>query len=150
MIKVSLLSDVYSFGVVLLELVTGKGPRDGDDEYPNLADLARKHYTQEHPIADFLDVEVKKDCYLQEMIHVLRLGLSCTNILPSSRPSMKEVSDELRMLLDNHTRSRMYGYHEHDCAPLLEVRTYTSSCDSRREAIMQEEIVEEEIVEEHA
>ncbi|KAJ8436509.1 hypothetical protein Cgig2_003207 [Carnegiea gigantea] len=64
MIKVSLLSDVYSFGVVLLELVTGKGPHDRDDEYSNLVDWARKNYTQEHPIVDVLDVEVKKDCYL--------------------------------------------------------------------------------------
>ncbi|KAM1047000.1 hypothetical protein ACFX2C_026426 [Malus domestica] len=87
--------DVYSFGVILLELTTGREANDGD-EHTALAEWAWRHFQEENAIADALDQDAKEPCYLDEMCSVFKLGLICTERLPASRPSMKEV---LQMLL---------------------------------------------------
>ncbi|KAL6547547.1 hypothetical protein OROHE_009252 [Orobanche hederae] len=89
--------DVYSFGVVLLELVTGREPNMGDEQ-SSLAEWAWDHYGQEKPFADALDEEIKFElCFLEDAIDVFKLGLMCTNSLPTSRPSMKEVAESLEL-----------------------------------------------------
>ena len=81
--------DVFSFGVVLLELTTGREP---NDENMSLAQWAWRHNSEEgNSITDALDDEIKKPCYLEEMITVFKLGLICTSKSPATRPSMKEV-----------------------------------------------------------
>ena len=87
--------DVYSFRVVLLELVTGREPGDGS-EHTNLTEWAWRQYSEDNPIVDALDEDIKEQCYLEEMIIVFKLGLICTNTQPSTRPSMKEVLQILR------------------------------------------------------
>ncbi|KAB5553201.1 hypothetical protein DKX38_010512 [Salix brachista] len=95
--------DVYSFGVVLLELATGKEPNSGDEQ-TSLADWAWQQFGQGTPIADCLDPEIKEPCFLQEMTTVFNLGLICTHLSPSTRPSMKDVLEILRR---GFTRTRI-------------------------------------------
>lgn len=117
--KVNEKIDVYSFGVVLLELATGKEPNSGDENM-NLAEWAWQHYSDEKPIPDALDEEIKKPCYLEEMTSLFKLGLICTSTLPSSRPTMKEV---LQILRWNGPSSEAYETkkvgREFDVTPLL-------------------------------
>ncbi|KAL3645934.1 hypothetical protein CASFOL_011114 [Castilleja foliolosa] len=110
--------DVYSFGVVLLELVTGKEPNVGD-EHTSLAEWAWDHYGQEKPIADALDEEIKQARFLEDAITVFKLGLMCTNSLPASRPSMREVTQILE-------RCRSDDEIERDVAALVRDDEYSS------------------------
>ncbi|CAD5332710.1 unnamed protein product [Arabidopsis thaliana] len=87
--------DVYSFGVVLLELVTGREGNNGD-EHTNLADWSWKHYQSGKPTAEAFDEDIKEASTTEAMTTVFKLGLMCTNTLPSHRPSMKEVLYVLR------------------------------------------------------
>ncbi|KAF5187695.1 Receptor-like protein kinase [Thalictrum thalictroides] len=118
--KVNEKIDVYSFGVVLLELVTGREAKEGD-EHTCLAEWAWRHYQEDKAIESALDEEVKEPCYLDEMSMVFKLGLMCTGTLPSNRPSMKEV---MQILLRNGS-SQSYREKkvqtENDDAPLLNV-----------------------------
>jgi len=76
--KVNEKIDVYSFGVVLLELATGRDAQSGN-EHMSLAEWAWWHYKERKSIADALDNEIKKACYLEEDScvpgHHLQLGL---------------------------------------------------------------------------
>ncbi|KAL0890699.1 hypothetical protein Bca101_014682 [Brassica carinata] len=87
--------DVYSFGVVLLELVTGREGNNGD-EHTNLADWSWRHYQSKKPLTEAFDEDIKDASNTEEMTTVFKLGLMCTNTLPSHRPSMKEVLYVLR------------------------------------------------------
>ncbi|KAL0327526.1 UNVERIFIED_CONTAM: Receptor-like protein kinase [Sesamum angustifolium] len=131
--KVNEKIDVYSFGVVLLELVTGREPNCGD-EHTSLAEWAWKHYGGEKPIADVLDEEIEEACYLEEMVNVFKLGLMCTSPLPTSRPSMREVSQILQRCRSlNGYEGKKMGK-EYDVAPLLGDDKYISSyrCNSKK------------------
>ncbi|KAJ4850838.1 hypothetical protein Tsubulata_936594 [Turnera subulata] len=97
--KVNEKIDVYSFGVVLLELVTGREANRGD-EHTSLAEWAWQHSIEGKAVAECLDEEIKEPSYLQEMINVFKLGLMCTNTLPSARPSIKDVLQVLRKCSD--------------------------------------------------
>nr|GMC66437.1 systemin receptor SR160-like [Ipomoea batatas] len=102
--KVDAKSDVYSFGVVLLELTTGREAVTGN-EYMNLAQWAHKHQREGKSAADVLDEEIKEPSYLEAMITVFKLGLACTLSSPSSRPSMKDVSQILQRCNGNNHMS---------------------------------------------
>lgn len=118
--------DVYSFGVVLLELVTGKEP-NGGDENTSLAEWAWRHFAEGKPIVEALDCEVKRQCYLEDMTTVFKLGLVCTSNSPSTRPPMKEVLHILRRCSPSETcREKKVGP-EFDVTPLLGSATYLSS-----------------------
>ncbi|XP_052180471.1 receptor-like protein kinase 5 [Diospyros lotus] len=123
--------DVYSYGVVLLELVTGREAKN-DDEDACLAEWAWHHIQKGNPIADALDEEVKKPCYLEEMTNVFKLGIMCTNMFPTRRPSMREV---LHILIDcSHQRETFgdkNGGRERDVSPLLK--------NSRHERVLDED-----------
>ncbi|KAL8101627.1 hypothetical protein AgCh_033501 [Apium graveolens] len=127
--KVNEKIDVFSFGVVLLEIVTGKKPNHGSENHMNLAEWAWKHYGEGKCIADILEKDIKKDCYLEEMKTVFKLGLMCTSIMPSDRPSMKEVLQILQLSSPPESSDGKKGG-EFDVAPLLRnspAATYLSS-----------------------
>ncbi|KAI3694774.1 hypothetical protein L1987_77754 [Smallanthus sonchifolius] len=92
--KVNEKIDVYSFGVILLELTTGKEASNGN-EHLSLAEWAWQQVLGGAQIVDALDNEFKDPVYLNEMTSVFKLGLWCTNKLPTNRPSMKEVCQML-------------------------------------------------------
>nr|GMD65434.1 systemin receptor SR160 [Ipomoea batatas] len=93
--KVDAKSDIYSFGVVLLELTTGREAVTGNEDM-NLAQCAHKHLREGDSAADALDEEIKDSRYLEAMMTVFKLGLACTLSSPSSRPSMKDISQILQ------------------------------------------------------
>ncbi|CAI9782559.1 unnamed protein product [Fraxinus pennsylvanica] len=112
--------DVYSFGVILLELVTGREARDGD-ESSSLAEWAWRHIQEGKHVVDAMDEDIKEPQYLDEISSVFKLGIICTSKLPSSRPTMKEV---LQILL-RYRHSSLHGgekmiRNEYDVAPLLQ------------------------------
>ena len=93
-IKVNEKIDVYSFGVILLELTTGK-EASNDNENSSLAEWAWQQAIGGAPILDALDDEVIEPRYMNDMTNVFKLGLWCTNKLPTNRPSMQEVCQML-------------------------------------------------------
>ncbi|XP_022729100.1 receptor-like protein kinase HSL1 [Durio zibethinus] len=93
--KVNAKVDVYSFGVVLLELVTGREANSADEDM-NLVEWVWQQFSEDKPMDEILDPEVKEPSYLEEMIMVFKVGIVCTHVSPSSRPSMKEVLHVLR------------------------------------------------------
>ncbi|KAK8706800.1 hypothetical protein V6N13_057876 [Hibiscus sabdariffa] len=116
--KINAKVDVYSFGVVLLELVTGK-EANNTDENMNLAEWAWQHFSDDKPVEEILDPEVKETSHLEEMILVYKVGILSTHASPSNRPSMKEVSHILRSCcLPNGHAAKKLGS-KFDVAPLL-------------------------------
>lgn len=112
--------DVYSFGVILLELVTGREARDGD-ESSSLAEWAWHHIQEGKHVVDVMDEDIKEPQYLEEISSVFKLGIICTSKLPSNRPTMKEV---LQILL-RYSHSTLHGgekmiRNEYDVLPLLQ------------------------------
>lgn len=110
--------DVYSFGVVLLELVTGR-KANNVDENMSLVEWAWQHFSEDKPIDQILDPEVKEPSYLEEMILVYKVGILCTHASPSARPFMNKVSNILRSccLPDGHAAKKVGS--EFEVAPLL-------------------------------
>ncbi|XP_052171299.1 receptor-like protein kinase HSL1 [Diospyros lotus] len=124
--KVNHKIDVYGFGVVLLELVTGRGPNDGDEQR-SLAEWAWHQYQEGKSISDVLDEEIMAPFYLEAMTAVFKLGLICTSTLPSSRPTMREVLQILGQCAPLDSCKGKKDGREHDVAPLLSNSKYLSS-----------------------
>lgn len=108
--------DVYSFGVVLLELATGRAAGEGG-EHSSLAEWAWRHVREGKQIEEALDADVREPSCTEEMIWVFKVGIVCTESLPSSRPTMKKV---VQLLLRCFRRSEnKFAGLEYDAAPLL-------------------------------
>ncbi|KAL3501160.1 hypothetical protein ACH5RR_035609 [Cinchona calisaya] len=87
-------ADVYSFGVLLLEIVTGRqNNRSKTTEYSDsLVTIAWKHFLQ-GTAEKLFDPHLMLQNYLNmnvrvEVLRVFRIGLLCTQEIPSLRPSM--------------------------------------------------------------
>ncbi|PPD72550.1 hypothetical protein GOBAR_DD30550 [Gossypium barbadense] len=96
-------SDVYSFGVVLLELLTSQKAidfnRDADDV--NLA-IYVKRMMDEEKLMDVVDPILKEKASPLEIDTMKALGflaLSCLEERRQSRPSMKEVTEEIEYII---------------------------------------------------
>lgn len=99
-------SDVYSYGIVLLELLTGKQPVKA--EFREEVDIVRWVVTKlsaGENLQQIIDNRMLGGSKKQ-MLLLLRIGLLCTNKLPSNRPSMREV---VRMLLEVGTYDNPMG-----------------------------------------
>ncbi|KAL4269561.1 hypothetical protein GQ457_HM000020 [Hibiscus cannabinus] len=116
--KVNAKVDVYSFGVVLLELVTGR-EANSIDQNKNLVEWAWHHFSEDKPIAEILDPELRESSYLEEMIMVYKIGIVCTRASPSTRPSMKEVLHVLRSCCPEDGQGTKKKVSDIDVAPLL-------------------------------
>jgi len=93
-------SDVYSYGIVLLELLTAKQPIE--TEFGEEVDIVRWVAIKLTTGEDFQQIIDNRMLggSKKQMLFLLRIGLLCTNRLPSNRPSMREV---VKMLLEVET-----------------------------------------------
>uniref|UniRef100_A0A0E0G3S7 non-specific serine/threonine protein kinase n=1 Tax=Oryza nivara TaxID=4536 RepID=A0A0E0G3S7_ORYNI len=88
--------DVYAFGIVLLELTTGQAATD--DDYCNLVDWAWRWYKASGALHlhDVIDMRIPdRAAFLEDAVAVFLLGVSCIRDDPASRPTMKEVLEQL-------------------------------------------------------
>ncbi|KAK4785752.1 hypothetical protein SAY86_002441 [Trapa natans] len=85
----------------------------------SLAEWAWHRIQEDRPIADALDDEIREAGHLNEMISVFKLGIICTGILPSTRPSMKEVLQILKQCSGSFGSPLQKSRDEYAAAPLL-------------------------------
>ncbi|KAJ0243646.1 Protein kinase domain-containing protein [Hirschfeldia incana] len=94
--RISQKADVYSFGVLILELLTGKSPthQQLSEEGVDLPRWVSSIIEQQSP-SDVFDPELTRyqdDGGNENMIRLLKIGISCTAQYPDSRPTMPEVT----------------------------------------------------------
>ncbi|CAF2344886.1 hypothetical protein YC2023_123620 [Brassica napus] len=93
--RISQKADVYSFGVLILELLTGKSPTHQQLSEEGV-DLPRwvSSITEQQSTSDVFDPELTRyqDGDNENMIRLLKIGISCTAQYPDSRPTMPEVT----------------------------------------------------------
>ncbi|KAJ0784080.1 putative protein kinase RLK-Pelle-L-LEC family transcription factor C2H2 family [Helianthus annuus] len=90
-------SDVFSFGIVLLEIVSGRKAMDltFPDEKIILLDWVRE-LADEKIMLQAVDSRLKDGSYkVQDVEHLIHLGLLCTLHDPNSRPTMKWILESL-------------------------------------------------------
>ncbi|XP_039160880.1 MDIS1-interacting receptor like kinase 2 [Eucalyptus grandis] len=86
--------DVYSFGVVVLEIIMGKHPGD----YLSLVFSSTQSESQT-PLQDVLDQRLSPSTnrHAQNVLSAAALALACLQTNPQLRPTMTQVSGELRV-----------------------------------------------------
>lgn len=113
--------DVYSFGVMLLEMISGKRPTDViSEEGHGLHDWAKKLLQhQQHDVVGTVDVESSllpfgspprgemEVVVVVVVLELLELGVACSQLAPSMRPTMDDVAHEIACLRDGTWRN--YG-----------------------------------------
>ncbi|KAK9178081.1 hypothetical protein WN943_027271 [Citrus x changshan-huyou] len=91
--KITEKCDVYSFGVLVLEVIKGKHPRDF------LSSTSSPSLNTDIALDEMLDPRLPvPSCSVQEkLISIMEVAFSCLNESPESRPTMKIVSQQLRI-----------------------------------------------------
>lgn len=92
-------SDVYSFGVVLLEILTGQMPLklEGPELQKSLSSSFLSAM-KENNLDAMLDSQIKGHESMELLGGLAELARQCLDMCGDSRPSMKEVSEELSRL----------------------------------------------------
>ncbi|CAN6334729.1 unnamed protein product [Urochloa humidicola] len=122
--KLSVEGDVYSYGIIILEMLTGKCPTDDmftDDL--NLHKFVKKEFPQN--ITKIIDPCIVLssqngdvdnnldhgnnpiDGAVSCIVHLLKLGLSCSMEAPNSRPTMQDVYAEVVTINEAFAALRM-------------------------------------------
>ncbi|KAK1302369.1 L-type lectin-domain containing receptor kinase IV.1 [Acorus calamus] len=84
-------TDVFSFGAFLLEVACGRRPIDIQaEETMNTMDWVLDHWLK-GTVMETVDERLGGKYALEEVELVLKLGLLCTHVVPSARPSMRQV-----------------------------------------------------------
>lgn len=95
--KVTEKCDVYSFGIVTFEIMMGKHP----GELLLSLQPSNQSSTASEDLGlllkDILDQRLSPptDKVLEQVVLVLNVALACTSVAPESRPSMRNVAQEL-------------------------------------------------------
>ncbi|XP_024366699.1 receptor-like serine/threonine-protein kinase At1g78530 [Physcomitrium patens] len=97
--KITEKGDVYSFGIVLLELLTGKRPKDDDfrDHDFNIVDWANALRAEGRP-EDIFDENILGAVLDEDLLTTLNIALQCTNEMPKTRPNMHHIVKMLQRL----------------------------------------------------
>lgn len=103
-------SDVYGFGVVLLEMLCGLRALDPSrpTEKLNLVNWAKPLLADRRRLSQLMDSRLEGQYHARGAFHAAQLTLKCLSGDPKSRPSMKEVVEELERieLMRSKSRSR--------------------------------------------
>lgn len=82
--------DAYSFGIVLLEILTGRLPETG------LENFVREAFRKERPLSEVVDPLLLHEVYAKKQVLALfHVALGCTEMDPEMRLRMRAVSDNL-------------------------------------------------------
>ncbi|MCL7035780.1 hypothetical protein MKW94_018572 [Papaver nudicaule] len=86
-------SNIYSFGIILLEMITGGLPYSVNDG--QLLEWASDYLRKTRPVKDMVDSTLKHfhEEKLEKLCEVIR---SCINPDPKERPTIKDVTAQLR------------------------------------------------------
>ncbi|RZC85028.1 hypothetical protein C5167_047813 [Papaver somniferum] len=94
--------DVYSFGVIILEVLMGKHPSEIITLLSQilLSSTPLSDVGENIRLRDILDqcIEAPTGAVQKEILHIVKVGFSCLQDDPCTRPTMQEVSAELQML----------------------------------------------------
>ncbi|OAY77969.1 Cysteine-rich receptor-like protein kinase 2 [Ananas comosus] len=90
-------ADVYSYGVLVLEVVTGKrcGGSIGSRAGHLLLSKVWNHY-KNNTIEEIVDEGIYEESAKEDIMHVIQIGLLCTQANPGDRPTMAKVVELLR------------------------------------------------------
>ena len=108
--------NVYSFGVVTLEILMGRHPGDffsslsSSSSTPSSAALP----AYQVPVLDVLDQRISPPTHevAGEVLSIVKTAFTCLNSRPQSRPTMKQVSQNLstrRLHLSNSVSTITFG-----------------------------------------
>jgi serine/threonine protein kinase len=95
--KVTEKCDVYSFGVVALEIIMGHHPGELIGSLSTLSTSSEWNPGSTTLLKDLLDKRLEtpaRELAVQVAI-IIKLGFTCINADPKSRPTMPQVSQEL-------------------------------------------------------
>ncbi|CAA0838513.1 Probably inactive leucine-rich repeat receptor-like protein kinase [Striga hermonthica] len=97
-------SDIYGFGLLLIELLTGKSPRDAELSaiHESIVEWARYCYSDCH-LEMWVDANIKKDeglmsKYQNQVFEAMNLALRCTAGDPAARPCTLDLVQNLEAI----------------------------------------------------
>lgn len=101
-------SDVYGFGVVLLEMLSGQRALDTNrpSGQQNLVEWAKSFLADRRKLARLMDPRLEGQYPSKGAVLAAQLTLKCLAGEPKSRPSMKEVVENLEQIEAMKSRSR--------------------------------------------
>ncbi|CAL4963172.1 unnamed protein product [Urochloa decumbens] len=90
-------ADVFSYGVLVLEIVTGKRCSSSNGSHGGQVLLTKvwKHY-KDNTVEMIVDQSIYEDTIRDEVMHIMQIGLLCTQANPDDRPTMGKVVELLR------------------------------------------------------